>query len=150
MVKSDLLTNNSDLKKLNRMQMVELLCRMRESMDELTQKNSVLQARADEAEAKCARLERQMQEDAALRDDMRAVLEKIEIMSCSIGRCSEAERKIQTAEQEAALILENAQAEAEGIREGLRLELSQRREAFTKQCEELLRGQEALRRLMED
>lgn len=150
MVKNDLLTNNSDLKKLNRMQMVELLCRMRESMDELSQKNSALQARADEAEAKCVRLEQQMQEDAALRDDMRSVLEKIEIMSCAVGRCSEAERKIQTAEQEAALILENAQAEADGIREALRLELAQRREAFTRQCEELLSGQEALRHLMED
>lgn len=43
-----------DLKKLSRGELVELLCRLREAADELNAENSRLQARAEEAEARCA------------------------------------------------------------------------------------------------
>lgn len=141
---------SNDLKKLNRAQMVELLCRMREAVDELSQENRLLRERAEEAEKKCAQLEGQIRDDAALRADMHAVIERIEDMRCSVAHCSDAERRLRSAEEEARSILENARAEAERIREGLRLELSRQRENFIQQCEELLRDQEALRYPLED
>ena len=46
-----------DLKKLSRGELVELLCRLREAADELNAENGRLQARAEEAEARCAQYE---------------------------------------------------------------------------------------------
>ena len=47
-------------------------------------------------------------------------------------------------------MLANAQAEADAMRAAAERDIAARKEAFTRQCEELLRGQEALRRLMSD
>lgn len=146
-----------DMKKLNRTELVELLYRMRETADELNAQNRQLLARAEEAEEKCALLEQQAQEEAerktdeeSLRAEMRQVLEKIDTMGCAIMHCTEADRKIQAAQVEAEGILERARAEADAMRAEADRDIAQRREAFTRQCEELLRGQKALRRLMEN
>lgn len=146
-----------DMKKLNRTELVELLYRMRETADELNAQNRQLLARAEEAEEKCALLEQQVQEETerrtdeeALRAEMRQVLEKIDTMGCAIMHCTEADRKIQAAQVEAEGILERARAEADAMRAEAERDIAQRREAFTRQCEELLRGQKALRRLMEN
>lgn len=146
-----------DMKKLNRAELMELLYRMRETADELNAQNEQLLRRAEEAEEKCALLEQQVQdeadrkmEDEALRAQMQQVLEKIETTNCAIMHCTEADRKIQAAQVEAEGILERARAEADEMRAEAERDIAQRREAFTRQCEELLRGQKALRRLMEN
>lgn len=142
-----------DMKKLNRAELVELLYRMRETAEELSRQNRQLLARAENAEEKCAQLEQQVQqqaEDDALRADMRQVLEKIESMNCAVMHCTEADRKIRAAQAEATAILERAQAEANEMRAEAERDIAQRKEAFTRQCEELLRGQKVLRRLMEN
>lgn len=146
-----------DMKKLNRAELVELLYRMRETADELNAQNQQLLARAEEAEEKCALLEQQAQEETerktdeeSLRAQMRQVLEKIDTMGCAIMHCTEGDRKIQAAQVEAEGILERARAEADAMRAEAERDIAQRREAFTRQCEELLRGQKALRRLMEN
>lgn len=138
-----------DLKKLSRGELVELLCRLREAADELSAENSRLQARAEEAEARCAQYERAQAEDDALRLDMRQVLDKIDDMSGAVMHCTEADRRIKAADSQVAAMLEQARAEADAMRAAAECDIAQRREAFKRQCEELIRGQEKLRRLME-
>lgn len=145
-----------DLKKLSRGELVELLYRLREAADELSAENSRLQARAEEAEARCAQYERaqaeenvRRSEDDALRGDMRQVLDKIDDMSGAVMHCTEADRRIKAAESQVAAMLEQARAEADAMRAAAERDIAQRREAFKRQCEELIRGQEKLRRLME-
>ena len=46
-------------------------------------------------------------------------------------------------------MLEQARAEADAMRAAAERDIAQRREAFKRQCEELIRSQEKLRRLME-
>ena len=145
-----------DLKKLSRGELVELLCRLRETADELSAENSRLQARAEEAEARCAQYERaqaeenaRRSEDDALRGDMRQVLDKIDDMSGAVMHCTEADRRIKAAESQVAAMLEQARAEADAMRAAAERDIAQRRAAFKRQCEELIRGQEKLRRLME-
>lgn len=145
-----------DMKKLNRMELVELLCQMRETMDALTEENRALQERVEAAERKCAQQERFLQEnvtrkddEAALRAEMRKVIEKIEYMGSTIMHCGEADRKIKAAQTQAEAILAQAHSEADVLRAEAERDIEQRREAFTRQCEEVLRGQEMLRHLME-
>ena len=145
-----------DLKKLSRGELVELLCRLRETADELSAENSRLQARAEEAEARCAQYARaqaeenaRRSEDDALRGDMRQVLDKIDDMSGAVMHCTEADRRIKAAESQVAAMLEQARAEADAMRAAAERDIAQRRAAFKRQCEELIRGQEKLRRLME-
>ncbi len=144
-----------DLKKLSRGELVELLCRLREAADELSAENSRLQARAEEAEARCAQYERAQAEDDArrsgddaLRDDMRQVLDKIDDMSGAMMCCTEADRRIKAADSQVAAMLEQARAEADAMRAAAERDIAQRRETFRRQCEELIRGQDKLRRLM--
>lgn len=144
-----------DMKKLSRAELIELLCRMREAVDELTEQNKQLQQRAEQAESRCSLLEslrqdeaERREEEAALRGDMRRVLEKIDSMGATIMHCGEAERRIKAADAQSAALLERAQSDADALREAAECDIAQRKEAFTRQCEELLRGQEALRRLM--
>lgn len=146
-----------DLKKLNRTELVELLRQMRETIDALSEENQSLRARAESAESKCAQLEQRIEDDAsrkaddeALRSDMRQVIEKIELMGSTIMHCGEADRRIKAAQIEAAAMLDRAQAEANAMRDEAEQDIFKRKEAFTRQCEELLRGQETLRRLMEN
>ena len=145
-----------DLKKLSRGELVELLCGLREAADELNAENGRLQARAEEAEARCAQYEQAQAEenarrssDDALRDDMRQVLDKIDDMSGAVMHCTEADRRIKAAESQVAAMLEQARAEADAMRAAAERDIAQRREAFRRQCEGLIRGQEKLRRLME-
>lgn len=145
-----------DLKKLSRGELVELLCRLRETADELSAENSRLQARAEEAEARCTQYERaqaeenaRRSEDDALRGDMRQVLDKIDDMSGAVMHCTEADRRIKAAESQVAAMLEQARAEADAMRAAAERDIAQRHAAFKRQCEELIRGQEKLRRLME-
>ena len=86
----------------------------------------------------------------ALREEMRRVLEKVDSMGVAIQHCGEADRRIKAADAEAHRMLANAQAEADAMRAAAERDIAARKEAFTRQCEELLRGQEALRRLMSD
>ena len=53
-----------EIKKLNRSQLVEILCRQREIIDDLNQNLETLQTRAEEAEAKCQALAAQQEEQA--------------------------------------------------------------------------------------
>lgn len=151
------LMTDKDLKKLSRTELVEILCRQREMMDELSKENRSLQARAKDAEGKCAQYAARLEEesdrqaaDEALREEMRQALRKIDAMSCAVQHCGEADRRIAAAETEAEQLLAQAREEAERLRQEAIGEIEQRREAFTRQCEELLRGQEMLRRLMEN
>ena len=59
-----------DLKKLSRGELVELLCRLREAADELNAENGRLQARAEEAEARCAQYEQAQAEENARRNGL--------------------------------------------------------------------------------
>ena len=146
---------DKELKKLRRSELVELLCQMRETVDELGEKTRQLQAQLEAAEARCAQQaqntdEERRAEEAALREEMRRVLEKVDSMGVAIQHCGEADRRIKAAEAEAHRMLANAQAEADAMRAAAERDIAARKEAFTRQCEELLRGQEALRRLMSD
>lgn len=146
---------DKELKKLRRSELVELLCQMRETVDELGEKNRQLQAQLDAAEERCAQQAQNTDEDrraeeAALREEMRRVLEKVDSMGVAIQHCGEADRRIKAAEAEAQRLLAQAQEEADAMRAAAERDIAARREAFTRQCEELLRGQEALRRLMCD
>lgn len=148
---------DKDLKKLSRAELVEILCRQREMIDELNDANRQLQTRAKEAESRCAQYAARMEEEAdrqaaddALREEMRQAIRKIDAMSCAVQHCGEADRRLAAAEKEAEELLEQARGEAERLRQDTLNEIEQRRSAFTRQCEELLRGQEMLRRLMEN
>ena len=46
-------------------------------------------------------------------------------------------------------LLAQARSEADGLLEEAEREIARRRDAFAKQCDELVRGQEILRRLMD-
>lgn len=144
-----------DIKKLNRSQLVEILCRQREMIDDLNRNLETLQTRAEEAEAKCQALAAQQEEqaqrkaeDAELREEMRRVIGEIGNMSGAMLHCSKAERCMQAAQKEAEEMLNQARQQAETMVQEAEQDISRRREAFTKQCEELVRGQEVLRRLM--
>lgn len=146
---------DKDLKKLGRAELVDILCRQREMIDELNEQNRQLEARAREAERRCAQYENTRREEAerreaddALREQMRRVLERVDCMNGAISRCTEAERRIEEAQKQAEEILSQAQAQAEDRLREADAEIDRRREEFTRQCEELLRGHEALRRLM--
>lgn len=144
-----------DIKKLNRSQLVEILCRQREMIDDLNRNMEALQARAEEAEAKCQALaaaqEEETQrkaEDEELRADMRRVIEEMGNMRGAMLHCSEAERCIQAAQKQAEELLTQAREQAEAMVQEAEQDVARRKEAFTRQCEELVRGQEVLRRLM--
>ena len=146
---------DKELKKLRRSELVELLCQMRETVDELGEKNRQLQAQLEAAEARCVQQaqntdEERRAEEAALREEMRRVLEKVDSMGVAIQHCGEADRRIKAAEAEAQRMLANAQSEADAMRAAAERDIAARKEAFTRQCEELFRGHEALRRLMSD
>ncbi|MCI6289890.1 MAG: hypothetical protein MR620_01115, partial [Clostridiales bacterium] len=104
-----------DIKKLNRSQLVEILCRQREMIDDLNRNLETLQARAEEAEAKCQALAAQQEEqaqrkaeDAELREEMRRVIGEIGNMSGAILHCSKAEQCMQAAQKEAEEMLNQA------------------------------------------
>lgn len=148
--------NDKELRKLGRADLVEILCRQRELIDQLDEKNRQLQARAEKAEAalkECAASREEEQkragEDTALREDMRRLMEKVESMSHSMQRCTEATRALEAAREEADKLLAQAQAEADEKLAEAEQDIEQRRADFTRQCEEMVRGQEVLRRLME-
>lgn len=148
--------NDKELRKLGRADLVEILCRQRELIEQLDEKNRQLQTRAEKAEAElkerdARREEEQKQagEDAALRDDMRRLMEKVESMSHSMQRCTEATRALEAAREEADKLLAQAQAEADEKLAEAEQDIERRRTEFARQCEEMVRGQEVLRRLME-
>lgn len=96
--------NDKELRKLGRADLVEILCRQRELIDQLDEKNRQLQARAEKAEAalkECAASreeeQKRAEEDAALREDMRRLMEKVESMSHSMQRCTESTRALEAA-----------------------------------------------------
>ena len=70
-----------DLKKLSRGELVELLCRLREAADELNAENGRLQARAEEAEARCAQYEQAQAEENARRSSDDALRDYIAIIT---------------------------------------------------------------------
>lgn len=144
---------DQDLKKLKRADLVEILCRQREQMDELAERNRVLQARAERAEARLRQyaaiqqeLANRKAEDAALRAEMRRVLQSFDTVKAALAHCGESDQRIQSAEQEAQAIRQQAQAQA--MLDEAQKELAQKQAEFTRQCQEMVRGQEMLRRLM--
>ena len=148
--------NDKELRKLGRADLVEILCRQRELIDQLDEKNRQLQARAEKAEAalkECAasRAEEQKRagEDTALREDMRRLMEKVESMSHSMQRCTESTRALGAAREEAEKNLAQEQAEADEKLAEADQDIERRRTELARQCEEMVRGQEVLRRLME-
>lgn len=146
---------DQDLKKLRRADLVEILCRQREQLDELTERNRLLQARAERAEARINQytaiqqeLVNRKAEDAALRNEMRRVLQSFDTVKAALAHCGESDQRIQSAEQEAEAIRQQAQAQAQAMLDEAQKELAQRQAEFTRQCQEMVRGQEMLRRLM--
>ena len=59
-----------------------------------------------------------------------------------------AAQNLAAAQKEAEEMLNQARQQAETMVQEAEQDIARRREAFTKQCEELVRGQEVLRRLM--
>ena len=150
------MATEKDLKKLSRMELVEILCRQREMIDELGEQNRQLEARARDAEKRCVQYENRRREEAGRREEdddlraqMRRVLERIDCMSGAIAHCGEADRRIEAAKVQAGEILARAQEQAKSRLDEADAEIARRREEFTRQCEELVRGHEALRRMME-
>lgn len=146
---------DKDLKKLRRVELVEILCRQREQLDELTERNRLLQARAERAEARLSQyaaiqqeLANRKAEDAALRAEMRRVLQSFDSVKAALAHCGESDQRIQSAEQEAEAIRQKAQAQAQAMLDEAQKELAQKQAEFTRQCQEMVRGQEMLRRLM--
>lgn len=146
---------DKDLKKLRRVELVEILCRQQEQLDELTEQNRLLQARAERAEARLSQyaaiqqeLAKRKAEDAALRAEMRRVLQNFDSVKAALEHCGESDQRIQSAEQEAEAIRQQAQAQAQAMLDEAQKELAQRQAEFTRQCQEMVRGQEMLRRLM--
>lgn len=146
---------DQDLKKLKRSDLVEILCRQQEQLDELAERNRLLQARAERAEARLSQyaairqeLANRKAEDAALRTEMRRVLQSFDTVQTALAHCGESDQRIQSAEQEAEAIRQQAQAQAQAMLDEAQKELAQRQAEFTRQCQEMVRGQEMLRRLM--
>ena len=52
------MATEKDLKKLSRMELVDILCRQREMIDELGEQNHQLEARARDAEKRCVQIGR--------------------------------------------------------------------------------------------
>lgn len=150
------MATEKDLKKLSRMELVDILCRQREMIDELNEQNRQLEGRAREAEKRCAQYENRQREEAErreadddLRAQMRRVLEQIDCMSGAIAHCGEAERRIEAVQAQADEILSQAREQAQSRLDEADAEIARRREEFARQCEELVRGHEALRRMMD-
>ena len=106
------MATEKDLKKLSRMELVDILCRQREMIDELGEQNRQLEARARDAEKRCVQYENRQREEAGRREDdddlraqMRRVLERIDCMSGAIAHCGEADRRIEAAKVQADEIL---------------------------------------------
>lgn len=83
------------LRRLGRADLVEILYRQRELIDQLDEQNRRLQERAEKAEAQareCAVQRKKEQEraaaDEALRRDMRRTIEIVEKMTDSMYRCT--------------------------------------------------------------
>lgn len=151
------MATEKDLRKLSRMELVEILCRQREMIDELTEQNRRLEKRLSDAQRRCVQYENQQREEAESRaadDELRAQLRRLlGQIDCVSGpampRVEEEDRTRETRKQ-AEELLSWAQKEARRRLEEADAEIARRRDAFTKQCEELLRGHEVLRRLMEN
>ena len=82
------------LRRLGRADLVEILYRQRELIDQLDEQNRRLQERAEKAEAQAREyaVQRQKEQeraaaDEALRRDMRRTIEIVEKMTDSMGRC---------------------------------------------------------------
>lgn len=152
------MATEKDLKKLSRMELVEILCRQREMLDELTEQNSRLEKRLNEAERRCVRYENRQREEAESRaadDELRAQLRRLVgqidcVSGAAIPRSEAEDHSQEEARKPAEELLSWAQEEAQRRLEEADAEIARRRDAFTKQCEELLRGHEVLRRLMEN
>ena len=65
------MATEKDLKKLSRMELVDILCRQREMIDELGEQNRQLEARARDAEKRCVQYENRQREEAGRREERR-------------------------------------------------------------------------------
>lgn len=149
--------SDKDLRKLGRLELVDILCRQREMIDELSEENQRLQARAEEAEKRCGDYAAAQQDDAerraendALRSDMEHLLEMIEAMADSAPSARNTEAAHSEAQAEAEEIITQARAQSAALLAQAQQEIARQRADFARQCEELANGYLKLDNLFDD
>lgn len=144
-----------DLRKLGRMELVDILCRQREMIDELSADNEQLRRRVEDAERRCGEYEKAQQEQTAhrletdeLRGDLSRIMETVRSMA-------ESGVPLQSGtacdhEAQAEDIISQARAQAADMLSRAQSEIARQREDFARQCEELAQGYKRLNVLFED
>lgn len=142
-----------DLRKLGRMELVDILCRQREMIDELSADNEQLRRRVEDAERRCSELENAKQAEAARgleADELRSELSGIREAIHSMGEAGALLQTDDGVEAQAEDMIAQARAQAADMLSRAQSEIARQREEFARQCEELAAGYKRLNVLFED